>query len=85
MWFGRVHDAHPSLGPVIFTAATLYFLVQIIVAWVFVPSYSLVSNSISDLGDTSCGGYGSPGMCSPIKPFGSTLCTRVSASGPACR
>jgi hypothetical membrane protein len=65
MWFGRVHDAHPSLGPVIFTAATLYFVVQIIVAWVFVPSYSLVSNSISDLGDTSCGGYGSPGMCSP--------------------
>ena len=65
MWFGRVHEAHPSLGPVIFTAAALYFIVQIVVAWVFVPSYSLVSNSISDLGDTSCGGYGSPGMCSP--------------------
>ena len=60
-----MHDARPSLGPVIFTAATLYFVVQIIVAWVFVPSYSLVSNSISDFGDTSCGGYGSPGMCSP--------------------
>jgi len=65
IWIGQVHDAHPSLGPVIFTAATLYFVVQIIVAWVFVPHYSLVSNSISDLGDTSCGGYGSPGMCSP--------------------
>jgi hypothetical membrane protein len=65
MWFGRVHDTHPALGPAIFTAATLYFIVQIIVAWVFVPSYTLVSNSISDLGDTSCGDYGSPGMCSP--------------------
>jgi hypothetical membrane protein len=60
-----MHDAHPSYGPVIFTTAALYFLIQIIVAWVFIPSYSLVSNSISDLGETSCGGYGSPGMCSP--------------------
>ncbi|HEY1827112.1 MAG TPA: DUF998 domain-containing protein [Acidimicrobiales bacterium] len=46
-------------------AATLYFLVQLIAAWVFTPSYSLVSNTISDLGETSCGGYGSPAICSP--------------------
>jgi hypothetical membrane protein len=59
-----VHNAHPFLGPAIFTAASIYFVIQIIVAWVFIPSYSLVSNSISDLGETSCGGYGSPGMCS---------------------
>jgi hypothetical membrane protein len=64
-WIGRTHDAHPSLGPAIFTAASLYFLVQVIVAWVFLPSYSLASNSISDLGETSCGGYGSPAICSP--------------------
>jgi hypothetical membrane protein len=64
-WIGERHEAHPSLGPAIFTAAGLYFLIQIIVAWVFIPSYSLVSNSISDLGETSCGGYGSPTMCSP--------------------
>ena len=64
-WFGDQHDAHPSLGPAIFTVAVLYFVIQIIVAWVFTPSYNLVSNSISDLGDTSCGGYGSPEMCSP--------------------
>src|ERR1700733_16304066 len=48
-----------------FTVASLYFLIQIIAAWVFIPSYSLVSNSISDLGETSCGGYGHPAMCSP--------------------
>jgi hypothetical membrane protein len=59
-----MHNAHPFLGPAIFTAASIYFVIQIIVAWVFIPSYSLVSNSISDLGETSCGGYGSPGMCS---------------------
>lgn len=64
-WIGEKHDAHPSLGPAVFAAAALYFVVQIIAAWVFVPSYSLVSNSISDLGETSCGGYGSPPMCSP--------------------
>jgi hypothetical membrane protein len=64
-WIGEKSDAHPSLGPAIFTAATLFFLIQIIVAWVFTPSYSLVSNSISDLGESSCGGYGSPPMCSP--------------------
>lgn len=64
-WIGRTHDAHPSLGPAIFMAATLYFLVQLIAAWVFTPSYSLVSNTISDLGETSCGGYGSPAICSP--------------------
>ncbi len=64
-WIGTTHDAHPTLGPAIFTVASLYFLIQIIVAWVFIPSYSLVSNSISDLGETSCGGYGAPATCSP--------------------
>ena len=62
---GEAHDAHSSFGPALFTAAALYFLIQIIVAWVFIPSYSLVSNTISDLGETSCGGYGSLTMCSP--------------------
>lgn len=64
-WIGKTHHAHPSLGPAIFTVAALYFVVQIIVAWVFIPSYSLVTNSISDLGETSCRGYGSPAICSP--------------------
>jgi hypothetical membrane protein len=64
-WVGEIHDAHPSLGPAIFTAAALYFLIQIIVAWVFTPGYSVVSNTISDLGVTSCGSYGSPPICSP--------------------
>ncbi len=62
---GQTHDDYPWLGPAIFTVATVYFVVQIVVAWVFIPAYSLVSNSISDLGETSCGGYGSPAICSP--------------------
>jgi hypothetical membrane protein len=64
-WIEETHNAHSSFGPAVFTAAALYFLIQIVVAWVFMPSYSLVSNTISDLGETSCGGYGSPTMCSP--------------------
>jgi hypothetical membrane protein len=64
-WIGKTHDEHAWLGPAIFTVATVYFVVQVVVAWVFIPSYSLVTNSISDLGETSCGGYGSPAICSP--------------------
>ena len=64
-WIGGKHDAHSSFGPAVFTAAALYFLIQIIVAWVFTPSYSLVTNTISDLGESSCRGYGSPPVCSP--------------------
>ena len=64
-WIGKEHDAHPSFGPAIFVAAALWFLIQIIVAWVFSPSYSLVSNTISDLGETSCRGSYGNGMCSP--------------------
>ena len=64
-WIGEKHDAHPSFAPAIFTAAALWFLTQIIVAWVFSPSYSLVSNTISDLGKTSCRGSYGNGMCSP--------------------
>ena len=64
-WVGKQHDDHPWFGPAIFTAAGTWFVVQIIVAWVFSPKYSLVSNSISDLGETSCGGSYGNGMCSP--------------------
>jgi hypothetical membrane protein len=64
-WIAQAHDDHPSLGAAIFTVAAVYFVVQIVVAWVFIPSYSLISNSISVLGETSCGGYCSPAICSP--------------------
>jgi hypothetical membrane protein len=64
-WIGQQHKDHPSLGAGIFAAAALWFLIQIIVAWVFIPGYSLVSNSISDLGETSCRGSYSNGICSP--------------------
>jgi hypothetical membrane protein len=41
-----------------------YFAAQVLVAWVFRPQYSFVSNVISDLGNTACPPPGSA-VCSP--------------------
>jgi hypothetical membrane protein len=54
-------DKFPWLGPTIWVLSVLYFIVQIVVASVWLPSYSWFSNTISDLGNTSCG----PKLCSP--------------------
>jgi hypothetical membrane protein len=59
------HNHFPWVGPIVFISSALYFFAQIFVAWVFHPSYSLVSNTISDLGNTACGPYGSAYVCSP--------------------
>ena len=61
----RFHNRLPWVGPVVFVSSALYFFAQIFVAWVFHPSYSLVSNTISDLGNTECGRYGTGYVCSP--------------------
>ena len=65
---GKLHDDYPFLGPAVFISSALYFYAQIFVAWVFNPShapYNLVTNTISDLGNTACGPYGSGYVCSP--------------------
>jgi len=54
-------DKVPWLGPTIWWLSSLYFVAQIVVAWVWIPSYSWLRNTISDLGATSCG----PKLCSP--------------------
>lgn len=51
----------PWLGPTIWWLSILYFVAQIFVARTWTPSYSWFSNSISNLGNTSCG----PQLCSP--------------------
>ena len=62
------------MGPVIGVLSGWYFLAQIVVGWVFNPprgsrpggpEYSLVKNTISDLGNTACGRYGGVQVCSP--------------------
>ena len=62
---GAFHEKHSWLGPTIFISSALYFYAQIVVAWVFRPQYSLVFNTISDLGNTTCGHYGTVDVCSP--------------------
>ena len=65
---GALHEDYPFLGPAVFISSALYFYAQIFVAWVFNPShapYNLVHNTISDLGNTSCGPYDGEFVCSP--------------------
>jgi hypothetical membrane protein len=52
------------MGPVIIVLSSWYFAAQVLVAWVFRPPYSFVSNVISDLGNTACPPPGSS-ICSP--------------------
>jgi len=54
LWAGATHQSRPYLGPLIFVSSTQYFYAQIAAAWVFRPNYSLVNNTISDLGNTAC-------------------------------
>lgn len=54
-------DEFPWLGPTIWISSVLYFIVQFVVASAWLPAYSWSGNTISDLGNTSCG----PKLCSP--------------------
>ncbi len=56
---------YPWLGPIIWILSSLYFVTQVIVAWVWNPPYSMVNNTISDLGNTACGIYHAGYICSP--------------------
>jgi hypothetical membrane protein len=48
------------MGPAIVVLSSWYFAAQVLVAWVFRPQYSFVSNVISDLGNTACSNICSP-------------------------
>jgi hypothetical membrane protein len=58
-------DRYPWVGPIVFMASALYFVAQIVVGWVWNPPYSLIHNTISDLGNTRCAPYGASYVCSP--------------------
>jgi hypothetical membrane protein len=53
------------MGPAIVLLSSWYFAAQVLVAWVFRPPYSFVSDMISDLGNTACAPPNS-GFCSPL-------------------
>jgi hypothetical membrane protein len=58
-------DRYDWMGPVIVVLSCWYFAAQVLVAGVFRPQYSFISNAISDLGNTACPPPHS-GICSPL-------------------
>jgi hypothetical membrane protein len=58
-------DRYPWIGPALWMLSALYFLAQIVVGWVWNPPYSVIKNTISDLGNTRCAQYGGSYVCSP--------------------
>jgi hypothetical membrane protein len=65
---GRVKsfsDKYPLFGPIIWILSALYFLTQVAVGWVWKTPYSVIHNTISDLGNTACGQYRGSYVCSP--------------------
>ncbi len=55
----------PWVGPLVAFSSVLYFVAQIFVAWIWKdPSYSLWTNTISDLGNTVCHGTKYANVCS---------------------
>ena len=61
-----IGERHPRLGPLLYCSAIQYFLVQILVGIRFSPHYSLTRNTISDLGNSSCGIFNNRQICSPL-------------------
>jgi hypothetical membrane protein len=56
------------LAAALWLSSIQYFIVQVIVAskWSRPPGFSLLHNTISDLGNTQCGAYGAHYVCSPL-------------------
>ena len=59
-------DRYPFVGPVFWILSIQYYLVQLVVALAWSPPYGLSSNTISDLGNTTCGTYSMRLVCSPL-------------------
>jgi hypothetical membrane protein len=50
---GEYTDRHPLFGPAVLISSVLYFAAQVAAAWVWNPPYSVVTDTISDLGRTT--------------------------------
>src|SRR3954453_164562 len=65
----RIHSfavRHPLTGPLVWVLSIQYFVVQIVVAFAWNPSYSWRLDAISDLGATTCGEFDGRYVCSPL-------------------
>lgn len=59
-------DRYPLIGPSFWILSVQYFVTQLVVAHAWSRPYSLTQNTISDLGNSVCGPYGSRFVCSPL-------------------
>ncbi len=58
-------DRYPLVGPAFWVASVQYFGVMIVSAMAWATHYSVLNNTISDLGNTACGIYSDRYVCSP--------------------
>jgi hypothetical membrane protein len=63
---GTFADRHPSAGPVVWLSSVQYFVVQVVVASAWTPSYDWRLDAISDLGARTCGEFDGRSVCSPL-------------------
>jgi hypothetical membrane protein len=54
------------LGAILYVSTLQYFLVQLLVSLRWSPPYSVSRNTISDLGNTTCGKFNARYVCSPL-------------------
>ncbi len=66
MPFKSLSARYPKLGPIVCVSTFQYFLVQYVVSLQWSPAYSLSRNTISDLGNTTCGEFNAKYVCSPL-------------------
>ena len=59
------HDRYPLVGPAFWIASIQFFIIMLVVALAWPTHYSLLHNTISDLGNTTCGVYNGRYVCSP--------------------
>ncbi len=50
---GEFTDRHPLAGPAVLISSVVYFVAQVAAAWVWSPPYSVLTDTISDLGRTT--------------------------------
>ena len=60
------NDRYPWLGPAFWMVSLQYFIVMLAAALAWATPYSIIQNTISDLGNTACGVYGGRYVCSPL-------------------
>jgi hypothetical membrane protein len=59
-------DRYPLVGPIVWLSTVQYFVVQLVVASAWKPSYDWRLDAISDLGAIHCGQFDGRYVCSPL-------------------